>query len=291
MNHSIAGRTTLASLPFLLGTVTKDMTSFMSGWPSPNQEITRRPSNLAAQRPDRPYTMPYRGGMFCAYRLLMILASHAIVIKDWGGMTIQPISKLDIQVLQPSRIIVSPARSSHSMAPQKRHSGQSSGGSSSSSIRCSTPPPSPTKQRSAECYTLRDGTMAYRVPAPHHSHDRTIPFSDGGPGISIKNILNGGSIQDSPKLDFKAGSRKIVLQWPGYDPLDITINSNTKQELAVALCTALHKFYSWASKIQPAVESVPWALFSRVRLGDIMLTSIHWNAGVWVPEFYVLRKS
>lgn len=36
-------------------------------------------------------------------------------------------------------------------------------------------------------------------------------------------------------------------QWPGYDSLDITINSNTKQELAVALCTALHKFYSLAS--------------------------------------------
>lgn len=183
-----------------------------------------------------------------------------------------------------------PASSTHSMAPQKRNSGQSSGGSSSSSIRWSTPPPSRTKQCLAEYFTLSDGTTAYRVPAPRRSHDRTIPFSDG-PGISIKNILNGGSIQDSPELDFKAGSRKIVLQWPGYDSLDITINSNTKQELAAALCTALHKFYSLASKIQPAVESVPWALFSRVHLGDIMLKSLHWNAGVWVPEFYVLRKS
>ncbi|KAG1725546.1 hypothetical protein EDD22DRAFT_961609 [Suillus occidentalis] len=176
------------------------------------------------------------------------------------------------------------------MAPQKRNSGQSSGGSSSSSIRCNTPPPSRTKQCLAEHLTLPDGTTAHRVPVPRHSHDRMIPFSDG-PGISIKDILKGGSIQDSPEFDFQTGSRKIVLQWPGYDSLDITINSNTKQELAVALCTALHKFYSLASKIQPAVESVPWALFSRVHLGDIMLKSIHWNAGVWVPEFYVLRKS
>ncbi|KIK33418.1 hypothetical protein CY34DRAFT_711587 [Suillus luteus UH-Slu-Lm8-n1] len=139
-----------------------------------------------------------------------------------------------------------PARSTHSMAPQKRNSSQSSGGSSSSSIRWSTTPPSRTKQCLAEYLTLPDGTTAYRVPAPRHSHDRTIPFSDG-PGISIKDILKGGSIQDSPEFDFKAGSRKIVLQWPGYDSLDITINSNTKQELAVALCTALHKFYSLAS--------------------------------------------
>lgn len=105
MNYSIqvVGHTTMASLPFLLGTVTKDTTSFMSGWPSPDQRFTRRPSNLAARgsKPDQPYTMPYRGGMFCAYRLPIIPASHAIVIKDRGSMTIQPLSKLDIQVLQP----------------------------------------------------------------------------------------------------------------------------------------------------------------------------------------------
>ncbi|KIK34280.1 hypothetical protein CY34DRAFT_813030 [Suillus luteus UH-Slu-Lm8-n1] len=51
--------------------------------------------------PDQPYTMPYRGGMLCAYRLPIIPASQAIVIKDRGSMTIQPLSKLDIQILQP----------------------------------------------------------------------------------------------------------------------------------------------------------------------------------------------
>ncbi|KAG1849920.1 hypothetical protein DFJ58DRAFT_794406, partial [Suillus subalutaceus] len=106
----------------------------------------------------------------------------------------------------------------------------------------------------------------------------------------------GGHVQDSPERDFKAGSLKIVFQWPGYDFSDvlharhITINPNTKQELVTALCTALHKFYLSASKITPSVESGSWALSSRVRLGDIMLTSIHFDAGVWFPQFYVLRK-
>ncbi|KAG1780565.1 hypothetical protein EV702DRAFT_1078599 [Suillus placidus] len=194
-------------------------------------------------------------------------------------------------------IIGLPARSTHPMTPQKRHSGRSFGKSSSLSIEWSTPPPSPTTQRLAERFRLPDGTTAHRVPAPCHLHDRTIPFNDNGnPGILVKDILNGGCVQDSPEHDFKAGSLKIVFQWPGYDSSDIlharhiTVNPNTIQELAVALCSALHKFYLCASKIRPSVESVPWALFSRVRLGDIMLTSIYWDAGVWVPEFYVLRK-
>jgi hypothetical protein len=132
-------------------------------------------------------------------------------------------------------------------------------------MRWSTPPPSPTKQRlPAKRLTLPDGTTADRVPNSCLPHDHTISFSDGGPGISIKSILKGGSIQNSPQLDLKAGPRKIVIQvhsmrfliqsrpnfliqWPGYDPLVITVHSNTRQELAVAVCSALHKFYSWAS--------------------------------------------
>lgn len=183
------------------------------------------------------------------------------------------------------------------MAPQKRkHSGQSFGQSSSSSVRRNTPPPSPTtKQRPTKRLTLSNGTTADRVPAPCHSCDRMIPFSDNGsPGVSVKNILNGGCVQDSPEHGFKAGPHKVVMQWPGYDSSDrrhITVNPKTKQELVVALCTALHKFYSSVSKMTPSVESDPWTFCSRVRLGDILLTSIHLDAaGVWLPEFYVLRK-
>ncbi|KAG1727822.1 hypothetical protein EDB19DRAFT_175019 [Suillus lakei] len=182
------------------------------------------------------------------------------------------------------------------MAPQKRHSSQSSRGSSSSSIEWSTPPPSPTKERLPDRFTRPDGTTAHRVPTPSHPHHRTIPFYDNGyPGVSVKDIMNGGCVQDIPEPDFKAGRIKIFLQWPGYDSSDIlhaghsTVNPNTTQELAVVLCNALYKFYLCASRIPPSVES-PWALFSRVHLGDIMLTSIHLDAGVWIPEFYVLRK-
>lgn len=162
------------------------------------------------------------------------------------------------------------------MAPQKRHSGQSFCGSSSSSVERSSPPLSPTTKRGlSERFRLPDGTIAHRVPVPCHSRRPMILFSDkGNPGVSIKNILN-------------------VLQWPGYDILHaghITVKPDTKQELAVALCTAFYKFYSCASKILPSVESVPWALSSKVHLGDIMLTCIRLDTGVWVPEFYVLRK-
>ncbi|KAG2066920.1 hypothetical protein BDR04DRAFT_897183 [Suillus decipiens] len=181
------------------------------------------------------------------------------------------------------------------MAPQKRHSGQSFCGSSSSSVERSSPPLSPTTKRGlSERFRLPDGTIAHRVPVPCHSRRPMILFSDkGNPGVSIKNILNGGCVQGSSEPDFKAGSLKIVLQWPGYDILHaghITVKPDTKQELAVALCTAFYKFYSCASKILPSVESVPWALSSKVHLGDIMLTCIRLDTGVWVPEFYVLRK-
>ncbi|KAG2359157.1 hypothetical protein BDR07DRAFT_1415829 [Suillus spraguei] len=182
------------------------------------------------------------------------------------------------------------------MAPQKGHSGQSFCGSLSSSVEPSTPSRT-TKQGLAERFTLPDGTIAHRVPVPCNSRRRTIPFSDNGnPGVSIKNILNGGCVQGSSEPDFKAGSLKIVFQWPGYDSSDIlhaghiTVKPDTKQELAVALCTAFHKFYLCASKILPSAESVPWGLSSKVYLGDIMLTCIRLDTGVWVPEFYVLRK-
>lgn len=190
-----------------------------------------------------------------------------------------------------------PIHLTHPTVLQKRYSSQSSGESSSSSVEWSTPPPSPTKQCSAEHLTLPNGTTAHRVPAPCHSHHRTIPFYDNGnPGVSVGNVLSGGCVQDSPEPDFKAGSLKIVFQWPSYDPSDvhpashITINPNTKRELVTALCSALHKFYFSVAKIPPSVKSCPWALFSRVRLGDIMLTSIRFEAGVWIPEFYVLRR-
>jgi hypothetical protein len=138
------------------------------------------------------------------------------------------------------------------MAPQKRYSGESFGESSCSSVKRSTPPPSPTtKQCSVERLTLPDGKTAHRVPAPCNSRNPTIPFYDNGtPGVSVKNVLGGGCVQDSPEPDFKAGSLKVVFQWPGYDypnvphPRPITINPNTKQELTVTVCTALHKFYS-----------------------------------------------
>ncbi|KAG1901381.1 uncharacterized protein F5891DRAFT_253517 [Suillus fuscotomentosus] len=181
------------------------------------------------------------------------------------------------------------------MLPRKRHSGQSFGQSSSSSAGRSTPPPSPTaKQRPTKRLTLSNGTTADRVPAPGHSCDHIIPFSDNGnPGVSVGNILNGRCVLDSPEPSFKAGPHKVALQWPGYDdsdPRHITVNPNTKQELAVAVCTAMHKFYSSASKMTPSVKSDPWTLCSRVRLKDILLTSIHLDAaGVWLPEFYVLR--
>ncbi|KAG1824235.1 hypothetical protein EV424DRAFT_1395875 [Suillus variegatus] len=181
------------------------------------------------------------------------------------------------------------------MLPHKRHSGQSFGQSSSSSAGRSTTPPSPTtKQRPTKRLTLSNGTTADRVPAPSHSCHRTIPFSDNGNlGVSVGNILNGRRVLDSPEPGFKAGPHKVALQWPGYDAEDrrhITVNPNTKQELAVAVCTAMHKFYSSASKMTPSVKSDPWTLCSRVRLKDILLTSIHLDAaGVWLPEFYVLR--
>jgi len=184
------------------------------------------------------------------------------------------------------------------MAPQKRHTGQSFGQCSSScdsSVGRSTLLASPTtKQRPTKRLTLSNGTTADRVPAPSHSCHRTIPFSDNGnPGVSLKNILNGGCVQNSPEPGFKAGPHKVALQWPGYDAEDrrhITVNPNTKQELAVAVCTAMHKFYSSASKMTPSVKSHPWTLCSRVRLKDILLTSIHLDAaGVWLPESYVLR--
>jgi hypothetical protein len=183
------------------------------------------------------------------------------------------------------------------MAPQKRYTGESFGESSSSSVKRSTPPPSPaTKQCSAERLTLPDGKTAHRVPAPCNSRNPTIPFYDNGtPGVSVKNVLKGGCIQDSPEPDFKAGSLKVVFQWPGYDPphaphpRPITINPNTKQELTVTVCTALHKFYSSLVKMTPSAASRQWAFSSRVRLGDIILMSLHFDAGVWVPEFYVRR--
>lgn len=187
------------------------------------------------------------------------------------------------------------------MAPQKRRSGQSFGESSSSSIKRSTPPSSPTKQRSTERFTLPDGSTAHRVPAPspspsHSCHHTILFYDNGNPGVSVKNVLNGECVQDNPELDFKAGFLKIVFQWPGYDSSDvhtsrhITVNPNTRQELAVALCTALHNFYLSVSKISPSVEFGPWALCSRVRLRNIMLMSLHSNAGMWFPEFYVLRR-
>ncbi|KAG2147432.1 uncharacterized protein EDB93DRAFT_1147226 [Suillus bovinus] len=220
-----------------------------------------------------------------------------MTIKDRGGMMVQSCSKLRIQVLQPQSTIALSARPTHPMAPRKKHSGQSFGESSSSSVERSTPPPSPTKRSVTKRITLSDGKTADRVPIPCRSDDPTILFSDNGnPGMSVSNVLNGGHVQDVPEPDFKAGPLTIVLQWPGYDSSEIlhdrhiTINPNTKQELAVALCTALYKFYTCASKILPSVESVPWALSSRVLLKDIMLMSIHFDAGVWVPEFYVLKK-
>ncbi|KAG1882767.1 hypothetical protein F4604DRAFT_1953327 [Suillus subluteus] len=82
--------------------------------------------------------MPDHGDMSCAYHSPIIPASHAILIKDQGGMMIQLFSKLDIQVLQPWSIIMLPVRLTHPMAPRKRYSGQSSVESSSSSVEWST---------------------------------------------------------------------------------------------------------------------------------------------------------
>ncbi|KAG2125617.1 major facilitator superfamily domain-containing protein [Suillus cothurnatus] len=165
----------------------------------------------------------------------------------------------------------------------------------------------------AERLTLPDGQTAHRVPAPCNPLNPTIPFYDNGtPGVSVKNSLKGGCVQGSPEPDFKAGSLKVVFQWPGYDspnvphPRHITITSNTKQELTVTGCTELHKFYSslvvgntlknqlWSEltksqKMTPSAASRQWAFSSRVRLGDIILMSLHFDAGVWVPEFYVRR--
>jgi hypothetical protein len=41
-------------------------------------------------------------------------------------------------------------------------------------------------------------------------------------------------------------------------------------------------------KITPS-EAVSWALFDKINLKDIVLASISLDAGVWIPEFYVLR--
>jgi hypothetical protein len=65
----------------------------------------------------------------------------------------------------------------------------------------------------AERLTLPDGKTAHRVPAPCNSRNPTIPFYDNGtPGVSVKNVLKGGCVQDSPEPDFKAGSLKVVFQ-------------------------------------------------------------------------------
>jgi hypothetical protein len=42
-------------------------------------------------------------------------------------------------------------------------------------------------------------------------------------------------------------------------------------------------------EIAPSVEAVAWARFSQISLKDIVLASIHFDAGVWVPDFYILQ--
>lgn len=94
MNYSNASRTTLASLPFLSGTVTEYTTSSIATSRN-NQEAFQ----LGLVKGQTDQTMPCHGGVPRAYHLPIIPAVHAILIKDQGGM-IQLFSKLGIQVLQ-----------------------------------------------------------------------------------------------------------------------------------------------------------------------------------------------
>jgi hypothetical protein len=53
-----------------------------------------------------------------------------------------------------------------------------------------------------------------------------------------------------------------------------------------------NRFLSELTKSQetpPSVEAVAWARFSQISLKDIVLAFIHFDAGVWVPDFYILR--
>lgn len=142
---------------------------------------------------------------------------------------------------------------------------------------------------------LADGRRAERVPCPRRSCNRAIAFYyNGRPGVLVNDILRGKLVQDSQET-VMIGSITVFLQWPGYDSPDIrdvgsvTVNSKTIQDLAVKLCSAFHSFYTRASEISPSVEAVAWAHFSQISLKDIVLASIHLDAGVWVPDFYILR--
>ncbi|OJA19524.1 hypothetical protein AZE42_03202 [Rhizopogon vesiculosus] len=177
--------------------------------------------------------------------------------------------------------------------PSRRSSTQSE---LDSGVGRSTSAPPAVKECFPECIQLADGRIAERVLCPRRSWNRVIQFHyNGHPGIPVGDVFHGKQVQDSQETVGMAGLSTISLQWPGYDSPEmcdvgrVTVSSKTIQDLAVELCTALHSFYTRASKITPSVEDVPWALFSQVSLKDIVLASIHFDAGVWVPNFYVLR--
>lgn len=179
------------------------------------------------------------------------------------------------------------------MTFRKRPSRCSSGGSSLAGLGRDTS--FPTDECSPEHLELADGRRAKRVPCSRRSCDRTIVFYHNGcPGVLVNDILRGKLVQDSQET-VMVGPTTVMLQWPGYDSPDIrdvgriTVNSKTIQDLAVKLCSALHYFYKRASEIPPSVEAVAWARFSKICLKDIVLASIHFDAGVWVPDFYILR--
>lgn len=114
---------------------------------------------------------------------------------------------------------------------------------------------------------------------------------------------------NAPTLDQNVIAK---LQWPCYASGEIRnsgqvkVYPKTKQDLAVGLCNALYSFYKCASvrltpdnpflsksiklqKMPPSVGADAWAFLYQVKIKDIVLASINFDAGVWVPEFYVLQ--